>query len=176
MPVPIVRKALEGARGVYTPDDYSVLQVMAEVGESDKNDLVAVGAYAFFQMYAGSLGYWTYEGGTPFMGVANLPHLLNFVRTFGWPEFEAELESVAAGLQRFTAEQFKAYERFTLDSSTHGEIDAVAFSEALMNMMRDDHNGGNLKFRAASEHLEATVDFMVFDDIASLKAWRDGQA
>lgn len=148
---------------------------MAEVGEQDGEDRVAVGAYAFFQMYTGSLGYWSYAGSTPFMGLANLPDLIDFVRLVGWPEFVAELGSVAVGLQRFTPDQLAAYETFALDAQTHAEIDAIAFSEPLMDMMRDDHDGANAKFRAASEYLESTVDFMVFEDAASLRAWRNGQ-
>ncbi len=175
MPVPVVSRAIEGARGVYTPDDYGVLQLMAEVGESDADDLVAVGAYAFFQMYVGALGYWTYEGGTPFMGLSNLPPLIDFVRSFGWPEFEAELELVAGQLQPFSPEQVAAYEAMTIDSETHGILDAIAFRESLTRLMAEDHNAGGVKFRAASEYLEATVEFLLFDDGQSLREWRSHQ-
>lgn len=175
MMVPVVRKAIDSARGAYSPEDYSVLQLMAEVGETDRDNPLAVGAYAFFQMYTGSLGYWTYEGNTPFMGLSNLPFLVSFVRAFEWPEFQTELEAISEGLSRFTNDQLAAYSNFTLESELHAEIDSLTFSETLTKLIQDDASVGFAKFEAASKHLEQTVEFMEFDDGPSLRAWKEQQ-
>lgn len=176
MQIPIVSRALTSIREVYSPDDYGLLQVVAEMGETDANDRLAAGTYAFFQMYTGSLGYWSYEWNTPFMGLQNLSPLLDFVSAFGWPELEAELRSITVALQRYSPEQLEAYGAFTLDGPTHEEINAITFPEAITQMIVNDAADGQFPmFRKATLHLEPLVEFIEFADGAELRAWRAAQ-
>lgn len=176
MKVPVVSKALNSAKGCHTPDDYSLLQLMAEVGETDATNATAVGAYALFQIYTGGLGYWTYEGNSPFMGLQNLPHLIEFTKAFGWPELEKELQTIAIALQRYSAEQLEKYGKFTLDSELHAEIDAITFPESITNLIREDAaTGDDSMFRKACLYLESTVEFLEFEDGPSLRAWKKSQ-
>lgn len=177
MKVPVVRKAIEGACGVYTPDDYSVLQLMAEVGETDAENPVAVGAYAFFQLYTGSIGFWTYEGNSPFMGLQNLPPLREFTAAFGWQEFAAELDRIQNSLRDFSEDQLSKYAKFELESETHTSLDRITFSEVLTDLVVSDfERNDRAMFKRACEFLENNVEFLEFDDGASLKAWRQSQS
>jgi hypothetical protein len=177
MKIPVVSKALNSAKGCYTPDDYSVLQLMAEVGESDSTNSIAVGAYALFQMYTGSLGYWTYEGNSPFMGLQNLPHLIEFTKAFGWPELENELQSISSSLEKYSPEQLQQYASFTLESGLHEEIDAITFPVSITELIRADAAAADddTKFRKACLYLESTVEFLEFEDRAALRTWQSSQ-
>jgi hypothetical protein len=177
MAIPVVRSAVEAATGAYAPDDYSMLQLMAEVGETDRSEPLAVGAYALFQIYTGTMGYWTYEGNTPFMGLENLPDLRDLVAAIGWVELAQELESVSRGIEQYTEPQLAEYAAFTLDSDLHAEIDQITFSERITELISNDAATGEFEqFRRACEYLEQNVEFLMFDDGAALRAWRAEQA
>lgn len=176
MQIPVVRRAVESARGVYTSDDYSMLQLMAEVGESEPGHPQATGPYVLFQVYTGSLGFWSYEWNTPFMGLANLDAFIGFVRTFGWPELLAALEAIPPALQRYTPDQLTAFESFSLDDATHAEIHRIVFPESITQLIVDDaKENDHAMFRRACEYLEATVEFLTFEDGAALRSWRAQQ-
>jgi hypothetical protein len=149
---------------------------MAEVGEGDSGNPVAVGSYAFFQVYTGSLGFWTYEGNSPFMGLQNLPAFREFAGEFAWPELRMVLDEVQSSLQQFSAEQLSLYAKFQLDSVSHTQIDQVTFPQALTDLVTSDfHENEACMFQKACEYLERTVEFLVFEDRAALNAWSESQ-